>query len=72
MTCDGFQLHIWRIGQKQTMRFISGFYNKVALRLTADMILQSETEKQMKNKISEKKVYNMSDFEFKLQKRVRY
>ena len=40
--------------------------------LTEDIIIQSETEKQDKNQISEKKFCNFSDFELKISQRVRF
>ena len=40
--------------------------------LTEDIIIQSETEKQDKNQISDKKFCNLSDFELKFSQRVRF
>ena len=40
--------------------------------LTEDIINQSEPEKQDKHQISEKKFWNLSDFELKFSQRVRF
>ena len=42
------------------------------LTLIEDIIIQSEPEKQDKNKISVKIFYNVSDFELKFLQRVRF
>ena len=44
----------------------------MVLKLTEDIIIQSEPEKQDKNQISEKISYNVSDFELKISQRVRF
>ena len=44
----------------------------LVITLTEDIIIQSEPEKQDKNQISEKKFWNLSDFELKFSKRVRF
>ena len=43
----------------------------MVLTLTEDINIQSEPEKQDKNQILEKKIYNLSDFELKILQRVR-
>ena len=44
----------------------------LAITLTEDIIIQSEPEKQDKNYISEKKFWNLSDFELNFSQRVRF
>ena len=54
LTCGSFQLYIWRLVLKQTLSFTSLFKNKSVLTLTKEIIIQSEPEKQYKNRVSEK------------------
>ena len=44
----------------------------MVLKLTEDIIIQSEPEKQDKNQISEKISYNVSDSDLKILQRVRF
>ena len=44
----------------------------LVLTFTEDIIIQSEPEKQDKNQISEKKLYNLSEFEKQILQRFRF
>ena len=82
LMCGGFQLYIWRLNPKHALSFNCPLWKKLALRLTENIIIQSEPEKQDKNQISEKtthllsdfklKFFNASDFETKIAQRIRF
>ena len=53
LTCGSFQVSIWRLTITRIVFYF--LQNKLVLRLTEDIIIQSEPEKQDKNQILEKK-----------------
>ena len=55
VTCGSFQLYIWRINLYQTLSFTSPLWNKLVFKLTEEIIIQSEPEKQDKNQKSKRK-----------------
>ena len=69
-TCGSFQFHIWPSFLYHIMLFSSPLFNKLVLTLTVDVILQSETEKQIINQFSKTRFYNLSDFQLKINQNV--
>ena len=65
---DGWQVSVVHLGTKSGQThslFILLYKIKLVLTLTEDIIIQSEPEKQDENQISEKKFWNLSNFQLK-------